>query len=1187
MKKILVNKFLLFAVIVVAMNYLASAQNVTFNDTNFKNALLSHDPVIDTNEDGEIQVSEAEAFTGFLNLYNQSISDATGLEAFINITKLDISQNSLTSLDVTDLSALTYLYAYSNSLTALDVSQNTALDSLRLLYNSLNTIDLSNNADLAFLDIRENQLTSLDVTNNPSLEALQFSNNNISTFEFSAGLTSSLKYLGFGDNPLAASFDFTQFPNLIYMACSSSGLSSLDVSQMSNLVFLLIFDNPITAIDLSQNTALETLWAGNTHIKDLDLSNNVNLTSINLNSSSFNETESLIETVDLRNGNNEAITALYLIDNANLECILVDNPSDPFPNIETAQFDGFTNFTSVCRPISFSDASLESALLAHDPIIDINADDIISEEEAAAFTGVLSLSSLNIATAEELHYFTSATGLDISDNQLTSLNIKNGNNENFTVFDATGNSSLTCIKVDNATYSTENWTNIDTGASFSAYCDSDEIVYIPDEALKSRMVSYVDIDPNRDGEVTYGEALAFTGSFSTGSSQLINDMTGIEALENMTGLEIRILSPASISELDLTTLTQLTSLTVDQSIDGGLTGLDLSKNTLLENLTIRRIPVGGLDPGIYPNLTYFNCQSCELTSVDLSTNLMLETLLLYYNDFPVIDLSSNTSLTSLNLDYNNLNSLDVSSLMGLESLSASGNNFTELDVSMLTQLVDIELFESNVVFIDLSNSNLLETINIYGGDGTEGEPQRGKLEELILPSDPTELWNVVLEYNNLQTIDLSTIYFDPPGTLNNSVVYLYSNDLQEINIGNVYSLDISENPDLTCAQTTDVAYAEANYSFDEGVTFSTYCESKQNDIVSFVLAEQVSEAVINTENHSVGIKVEIGTDVTSLTPTITVSENATYSPEGSQDFSNTVVYTVTAEDGTSQDWDVTVLVGENTAPTLTTAFEDLGEEEGFSSVLISYANAFADADGHSLTISVESSDTDVVTAAVANDQIEITEVGVGTSTITVTASDGFGGSVSDEFTFTVTETPNNAPIVANPIADESLEEGFESTIINLTDAFSDQDGDDLSYTASSSNSSIAAVAITNETLTITEVGIGSTTITVTASDGNGASVSDEFTFTVTEAPLGLAESVNIKVYPNPAMNYVEFRFDPKVALTVDLLFYDVDGKMVKQYDNIKNYSRVDIRELPVGMYFIEIRRHDNLTIETRRIVVIR
>ncbi|MEQ8626594.1 T9SS type A sorting domain-containing protein [Ekhidna sp.] len=189
------------------------------------------------------------------------------------------------------------------------------------------------------------------------------------------------------------------------------------------------------------------------------------------------------------------------------------------------------------------------------------------------------------------------------------------------------------------------------------------------------------------------------------------------------------------------------------------------------------------------------------------------------------------------------------------------------------------------------------------------------------------------------------------------------------------------------------------------ITIEVYELCPQNDILTFSLDEQTSDAVIDAINHTVGVEVDAGTDVTNLTPSITVSQGANYSPSGAQDFTNTVIYTVTAEDGTSQDWDVTVLAGENTAPSLETAFQDLTEEEGFGSAQVSYATAFTDADGHTLNISVESSDTDVVTAEVANDQIEITEVGVGTSTITVTATDGFGGSVSDEFIFTVTEAP--------------------------------------------------------------------------------------------------------------------------------------------------------------------------------------
>jgi hypothetical protein len=61
-------------------------------------------------------------------------------------------------------------------------------------------------------------------------------------------------------------------------------------------------------------------------------------------------------------------------------------------------------------------------------------------------------------------------GLNCMDNQLTCLNVKSGNNDTISTFIATGNTSLTCIEVDDVSYSTSNWTNIDAGASFSTNC---------------------------------------------------------------------------------------------------------------------------------------------------------------------------------------------------------------------------------------------------------------------------------------------------------------------------------------------------------------------------------------------------------------------------------------------------------------------------------------------------------------------------------------------------------------------------------------------------------------------------------------------------------------------------------------------------------------------------------------------
>jgi len=56
-------------------------------------------------------------------------------------------------------------------------------------------------------------------------------------------------------------------------------------------------------------------------------------------------------------------------------------------------------------------------------------------------------------------------------NQLSSLNIKNGNNTGITDFEARINPNLSCIQVDNVAYSNANWSsNIDNAAYFSQDC---------------------------------------------------------------------------------------------------------------------------------------------------------------------------------------------------------------------------------------------------------------------------------------------------------------------------------------------------------------------------------------------------------------------------------------------------------------------------------------------------------------------------------------------------------------------------------------------------------------------------------------------------------------------------------------------------------------------------------------------
>jgi hypothetical protein len=86
--------------------------------------------------------------------------------------------------------------------------------------------------------------------------------------------------------------------------------------------------------------------------------------------------------------------------------------------------------------------------------------------------------------------------------------------------------------------------------------------------------------------------------------------------------------------------------------------------------------------------------------------------------------------------------------------------------------------------------------------------------------------------------------------------------------------------------------------------------SSEKDILTFVLSQQTGDAVINATAHTVDIEVNAGTNVTALEPVITVSEGATVAPLSGEsvDFTTPVVYTVSAEDGSEQDWTVTVTV---------------------------------------------------------------------------------------------------------------------------------------------------------------------------------------------------------------------------------------------------------------------------------------
>ena len=152
--------------------------------------------------------------------------------------------------------------------------------------------------------------------------------------------------------------------------------------------------------------------------------------------------------------------------------------------------------------------------------------------------------------------------------------------------------------------------------------------------------------------------------------------------------------------------------------------------------------------------------------------------------------------------------------------------------------------------------------------------------------------------------------------------------------GNAWCLSLDENGEWAktkgeCGTTSESSNSgSGNSGGDMPSEPATPAKSNAKSIITFEMANSVAVNIDET-NHTISLTMPSGTDVTALSPTITVSENATTTPATgeAQNFTNSVTYTVTAQDGTAQDYVVTVTVvaSEPVVPAVEKVDEPVGE----------------------------------------------------------------------------------------------------------------------------------------------------------------------------------------------------------------------------------------------------------------------
>ncbi len=340
---------------------------------------------IDTNNDGEIQVNEATLIT-LLDVSSSSISSLEGVTAFNNLQTLRCSNNNLQNFEIASLPTLQNFDCSYNQFTAINVTPQ--LRSLNFAHNQISTLDLLGDLNqLIILNCSNNLLTELSLLNVPNLRVLYCSSNQLSALDV-VGLAHLVNFscdynqittLDVSNKPNLSQFHcwnnqltslvIANVPNLYEFNCSYNLLTALivppgnffetfdcshnlltaldltnetndywwlDVSynQLTNFVVprmsfdgrLFVSGNLYTSLSFLPNSTIISFAINDTNLVSLDLST-VATTPIDSDPSPYfftlNNNPNL-QTVNIKNGQQQYFTSLYISNNPVLTSICAD-----------------------------------------------------------------------------------------------------------------------------------------------------------------------------------------------------------------------------------------------------------------------------------------------------------------------------------------------------------------------------------------------------------------------------------------------------------------------------------------------------------------------------------------------------------------------------------------------------------------------------------------------------------------------------------------------------------------------------------------------------------------------------------------------------------------------------------------------------------------------------------------------
>ncbi|WP_046004882.1 PKD domain-containing protein [Pseudoalteromonas rubra] len=271
----------------------------------------------------------------------------------------------------------------------------------------------------------------------------------------------------------------------------------------------------------------------------------------------------------------------------------------------------------------------------------------------------------------------------------------------------------------------------------------------------------------------------------------------LNGLNNLTGLQDLTLGTVTVTEFDLSGLSQLTSLSIERS-ERGITRLNVAHPELLLTLKLSH---AGLSDDMLASLDL--ARFTALQQLDLSGNALsmfngdswpnLINLILSDNRLDTLNLDHNPQLHELDVDRNSLTELNIAHNLQLRHLEAGWNALEQLDITDHASLSSVQLFANQLTHVSTGEHpwltqfwawhNKLTAIPLDGMPGLE-----------MLDLDDNELAQLDISHNpELKYLDIGAAQLDQLDLSANPMLEALYVD----NIPLLSELDLRQNSQLT------------------------------------------------------------------------------------------------------------------------------------------------------------------------------------------------------------------------------------------------------------------------------------------------------------------------------------------------------------------------------------------------------